>query len=142
MEKEKGNIDCIKFEECSASICPLSQTVVENGIWYSDEDICNLRKFQSLNWIKKQKLIAKAKISSDKYFTVEMLGSIRQVRKGMEGIDPDQPIEKARLAEKKWIGAKGKRVIASEDKKSKQVVAKKKAKPKKIGKKRGRPRKS
>jgi hypothetical protein len=136
----KEKVDCQKYEECSAPICPLEKNSVDNGIWYADEEICQVRKCQRLPLIMKQKLVAKAGASNDKYFTAEMLLSKKQIRKGIEGIDPDQPLDRADAEEKKWMGIKGKRVVAAKKKKSQRVVAKKKVNLKKTGKKRGRKR--
>jgi len=148
MTERTEKIECQKFEECSATLCPLDEISMSGGIWYSDEEICQARKFQRLPWVKKQKLVVKAGASNDKYFTVEMLENKKQIRKGIEGIDPDQPIDKADAEEKKWAGIKVKRgrkakqVVANESKKSKRVVAKKRRKLSKRGKKkRGRPKK-
>lgn len=120
---------------CSAPLCPLQKDKLKDGIWFPDEEVCGLRKFQNTNWIKKQKLVAKAFSDKDKYFTVEMLLSTRQVRKGIEGIDPDQPLDKALAAEQKWITEKGKRVVANEKKKSGSVVANENSKLKKTSRK-------
>lgn len=122
-------IDCPKFEDgCSAPLCPLGRNSMKDGIWYSDEEICKVKDFRNLGWIKKQKQIAKAKALKDKYFTAAMLQAIKQVRKGIEGINPDQPIDKAKEAERKWIVEKnGSRVIAKQNQKNLQVVAKKRA---------------
>ena len=119
--------DCPKFDDCSAPLCPLQQNTVDGGIWYPDEEICKRRNFQNLDWIRKQKAIIKAKAPNDRYFTVEMLKAIKQVRKGIEGIDPDQPLEQGQEAERKWIAEKkGGRVIAKQNHKRQRVVAKKK----------------
>ena len=125
-EKEKSS--CKKYSDCSAPLCPIQKNTIDKGIWYPDEDICAAREQQTVDWIKKQKLIAKADACINKYFTVTMLKATKQVRKGIEGIDPDQSLDKAYNEEEKWIGVKGKRVIADEPKKVKRVVAKKKAK--------------
>jgi len=118
-----NNIDCIRFEDCSAPICPLQQNTTDSGIWYPGEDICIARKFQTLRWVKKQKAIAKVKAPQDSYFTVEMLEAVKQVRKGIEGISPDQPLEQAKKAERKWIIEKrGGRVIANQNPKAARVT--------------------
>jgi len=120
------HINCPKFEGCSAALCPLADNL-RDLIWYPDEDICIARKFQILPWVKKQKTIAKAKAPEDRYFTVEMLGAIKQVRKGIEGVSPDQPLEQAEIAERKWIMEKrGGRVIAKQNSKPSQVTRTKK----------------
>jgi hypothetical protein len=118
-----NNIDCIRFEDCSAPACPLQQNTTDNGIWYPGEEICVAKKFQTLPWIKKQKAIAKVKAPTDRYFTVKMLEAIRQVRKGIEGISPDQPLEQARNAERRWIVEKGGgRVVANQNPKPARVT--------------------
>lgn len=118
-----NNINCPRFEDCSAPICPLQQNTIYGGIWYPDEDICTAKKFQTLPWVKKQKAIAKINAPNDRYFTVEMLEAVRQVRKGIEGINPDQPLEQARKAEKKWIIEKwGGRAIANQNSKPCRVT--------------------
>jgi len=122
-----NEITCPQFDNCSAPLCPLQPNTIDGGIWYPGEEICNRRGFQNLDWAKKQKLIVKAKAPLDKYFTVEMLKAIKQVRKGIEGINPDQSLEQAEEAERKWIAEKkGGRVIANQNQKPRQVIAKKK----------------
>ena len=118
-------IDCPKFDDCSAPLCPLQQNTMDGGIWYPDEEICRRRDFQNLPWISKQKAIVKAKAPSDRYFTVQMLEAIKQVRKGIEGIDPDQPLEEALKAEKKWVleHQKVQQVIAKQNQKPQRVIA-------------------
>ena len=94
--------DCPKFEGCSAPLCPLETG--KDGIWYTDEEICNRKEYQKLKWIKKQKQIAKIKnISPDYYFTIPMLESIKRLSKSIEGINPDMPLDKAKQAEQKWV---------------------------------------
>jgi len=100
------HIDCPRFENCSAPLCPLAKNL-QNLIWYPDEDICARQDFQSLRWIKKQKAVVKKKARTsaavDCYFTVEMLTSIKQLRRGIEGINPDQPLADAKKAEQQWV---------------------------------------
>jgi len=120
-------IDCSHFANCNVPLCPLQQNTMDGGIWYPDEEICKRRDFQNLDWIKKQKAIVKAKAPADKFFTVDMLQALKQVRKGIQGLDPDQPIKQAEEAERKWIAEKkGGRVIAKQSRKPQRVVAKKK----------------
>jgi len=123
--KTMGQVDCLQFEEgCSAPLCPLDEDSIKDGIWYPDEEVCHRRG--APYWVKRQKAIVKVKALSDKYFTVEMLEAIRQVRKGIEGINPDQPLEQAEEAEGIWIvGKGGGRVIAKKNQKPHRVIAKK-----------------
>jgi len=120
-------VDCPKFEDCSAPLCPLDESSLKNGVWYPGiEEVCKRKDFQNLGWIGKQRAIAKAKAPSDKYFRVLMLQAIKQIRRGIEGINPDQPLEEAKEAERKWTAAKkGGRLIANESHKVAYSIAKK-----------------
>lgn len=120
--------NCPKFEAgCGAPLCPLDESLIGNQIWYPDEEICKRKDFQNLDWVKKQKAIAKGKAPQDRYFTIPMLQAIKQVRKGIEGINPDQPLKQAEEGERKWIAQKKSgQVIAEQNDKVGRVVAKKK----------------
>jgi hypothetical protein len=96
-------VDCPHFDNCGAPLCPLQENALEVGIWYPDEEICRAKRFQTLGWVRKQKGIVKAKALADRYFTVEMLQAIRRVHRGIEGINPDQPLKEAEDAERKWV---------------------------------------
>jgi len=102
--------ECEKFNSCEVSICPMDE---QNGcsIWYPDEPICSLKKFQSVDWIKRQKAIAKTRIRVDRYFTREMLEVVNHTRKNVIGIDPDQSIEGSRRAEQRWVKTYKREVI-------------------------------
>ena len=82
------DLGCKLWEGCDAPLCPLAELSMELGVWYPDEAICRKRK--GPDWVKVQKRIVKAGAAEDKYFTVEMLQTIKQVRKGIKGIDPDR----------------------------------------------------
>lgn len=115
--------DCPNFEGCSASLCPLAPNL-KDLIWYPQEEICHRRNVP--DWVRKQRAIVKVRAPSDRYFTVDMLEALKQVRKGIEGINPDQPLEQAKEAERKWIARhKATRVIANQAEKPSRVVAKK-----------------
>ena len=82
---------CKKFETCNAPLCPMEVNELRVDpwtIWYPDEAICSFREFQSLDWIKKQKLIAKRHGSLAYFFNLKMLNAISQVRFGIVGGDP------------------------------------------------------
>jgi len=119
-------IDCPNYGRgCSAPLCPLDENSITNQIWYPGiEEICSRKDFQSLDWIRKQKAIVRAKAPFAKYFTPAMLQALKQVRRGIEGLNADQPLEKAKEAERKWIAEKKSgRVIARQNQKASRVIA-------------------
>jgi hypothetical protein len=81
---------CSRFETCSASLCPLRQN---EGIWFADEAICtNNIKAKGCPWVKKQRRIAKINMTAGGvpgYFDQNLLESIKIVRPGIAGVDPD-----------------------------------------------------
>lgn len=84
--------DCTLFESCLAPLCPLDPSSLK-GIWYPDEEICRSRSQGNRPWIRAQRRLAKVAGSGAGYFTVEMLGRLVVVRKGIAGLDPDLPEE-------------------------------------------------
>ncbi len=91
--------DC-KHLNCEAPLYPMEEQNFHH-IWFRNEGICRRRDFQSLSWIKKQKLMAKKNTSSEGFFTVEMLNVIQRVNKGIVGVAPGIPLEQR--ADLKWI---------------------------------------
>jgi len=104
-----NEIGCNLFEECEAPLCPLQENTIKHGVWYADEGICRSRKFQGLPWIKKQKKIAKLRLTADDgFFSVRMLDSIKVITRKLKGADPDNP-----NSEESWIKERSeRRVIA------------------------------
>ncbi|MFC1974381.1 hypothetical protein ACFLU2_03410 [Chloroflexota bacterium] len=101
-DKTQGTMDeCKRFEECSAQLCPMDNN--DDHLWYPGEEICPLRRFASLDWVRKQKLIVKRCGSMYGFFNVKMLQAIRKVSKGLIGADPDKGI----IAEKRWFKDRG-----------------------------------
>ena len=92
---------CPKYEGCNAILCPLATEDENNNyIWYPDEDICTKQEFGSLDWIKRQRKIAKR--AKEGYFTFAMLKRNFIVKYGLQGLDPDSDIsEKTQL--QKWL---------------------------------------
>ena len=88
---------CALYETCLAPLCPLDGSSL-NGIWYPDEEICRSRSHGNLSWIKAQRKIARAATTG--YFTLEILNSIRTIRKGIAGLDPNVD-EKPQL--RRWL---------------------------------------
>lgn len=100
MNKEQ----CKNFEGCDALLCPMDESSWKDArIWYPDEDICNLRKFQTLDWIKKQKQIARKHGSIEGFFNIRMLQAIKKVSKGISGANPDNGMS----AEQQWFRDRG-----------------------------------
>ncbi len=125
---------CNLFEACEspeAPLCPLQVITVKNGIWYPDEPICQAEQFQDLSWIKKQRQIAKLRLTTeDGFFTVRMLEAIHMVTSNLKGADPDDI-----KAEIKWLKELSeKRAHASEKRQERRATAKKKPVSKKRGK--------
>jgi len=71
--------------------------------WHPDESVCASRQFQRLDWVKKQRKIAKRHGSIDGYFTVEMLEGIKQVRRGIRGVAPDGAPQPTSLGDRRQI---------------------------------------
>ena len=92
---------CPKYEGCSAILCPLAAEDENNNyIWYPDEDICTKQEFGCLDWIKRQRKIARK--AKEGYFTFAMLKRNFIVKYGLQGLDPDSDIsEKTQL--QKWL---------------------------------------
>lgn len=95
--------NCKNFEGCDAPLCPMDENSLKHCIWYPNEDICKLRKFQTLDWVKKQKLIAKKHGSVDGFFSINMLQAIKKVSKGISGANPDNGMS----AEQQWFRDRG-----------------------------------
>ena len=89
--------DCALYETCLAPLCPLDRISLK-GVWYPDEEICRSRTHGNLSWIKAQRKITKAATTG--YFTLEILNSIRTIRKGITGLDPNVD-EKPQLV--RWL---------------------------------------
>lgn len=91
---------CRKFQTCNSPLCPLDPQSTESGIWYPDEEICLLRAYGKLLWVRSQRKVAKVK--AEGYFTLEMLQQNCIIKKGLEGLDPDSTEDKE-LQLEKWI---------------------------------------
>jgi hypothetical protein len=92
-----GRPSCGLYEDCISPLCPLDKSSLKD-IWYPDEEICRSRTHGNLPWIRTQRKIARAEASG--YFTLEILNSIRTIRKGITGLDPNVD-EKPQL--KRWV---------------------------------------
>jgi len=77
-----GELPC--YANCDAPLCPLEYA--NNSQWFPDEDICKLRSYKQLSWIRTQRkikrLLLQGRISGDETcFTVPMLQAVKAVRR-------------------------------------------------------------
>ena len=79
--------NCKKFDYCNAPLCPFDEESLKCGLWYPDEEICRKK---GIDWIKKQKKIARVGTSEDRYFTFGMLNKIQRIGRGIRGEDPNK----------------------------------------------------
>ena len=113
MEKKLCNL----FEPCEspeAPICPLLHESLAHGIWYAREPVCRSIKFQDLSWIKKQKKIARLRLTEDDgYFTVKMLNSLHvaAITRNLKGADPNNLDPEA-----EWLNQRAKRLAPTPQK--------------------------
>lgn len=81
--------ECPRFTICSANLCPFDPDI-KARIWYPEEAICTKQGMvKEYPWIKSQRKIARRCKAPDKYFTIEMLKRLTQVRKGTIGLSPE-----------------------------------------------------
>ena len=91
--------ECRWFDSCKAPLCPMQENTLKDEVWYPDEKVCCLGKFKTLPWIKKQKKIAKLRLTADDgFFTVKMLEAIYAVTRALKGADSNKL-----NSEKKWL---------------------------------------
>ena len=82
---------CALAEECGAPLCPLFPGL---GVWFHGEPICRSRKHGTgLRWLRVQRRIARLG-QVEGSFTIEDLGRIRKVRRGIRGRNPDAPADR------------------------------------------------
>lgn len=103
--QDKDTDTCNHFETCSAPLCPQDRDSLLKGVWFPDEEICRNRKFTGQTFIRKERAIKKKAKDETTYYTNAMLNRDITIRKGISGIDPDQEINQAELAESQWIKA-------------------------------------
>ena len=109
--------NCPRFQICSAPLCPL----LENGVWYSEEEVCKRRGLGQNPVVRNQKKIVKKirEKAKDTYFTYGMLKKNITIKKGVKGIKPDTGkesqievwIKKRKEREKKQLSEEQKEVL-------------------------------
>lgn len=102
VEPPRSN-QCPNSERCGAPICPMEPQDHPHMVWYPDEEICRLQKFGRLTYVRNMRLIKKKAKNIDLYFSFKMLNYRYRIRQGIEGVDPDHPIEEAERREVEWI---------------------------------------
>jgi len=94
---------CSHIDTCCAPFCPLVKDL-SNVIWYADEEICKLRKYANLQYIKTQRKISKKDKKAKTYYTFEMINRNFIVKTGITGLDPEKvKLGKEEANVKKWI---------------------------------------
>ncbi|UCF13210.1 MAG: hypothetical protein JSW06_02855 [Thermoplasmatales archaeon] len=89
-------INCSKYNDCSAPMCPYDKEL-KSSTWYPSEQTCSKPGF---NWISNQRKIAKKTQCQETYYTFNMLNRNCIISKGMKGLDPEKE-EGDQL--KKWL---------------------------------------
>jgi hypothetical protein len=77
--------------DCTAPLCPLD--CHDKATWFPDEDICNSYPNRLTSWVKTQRkirrLYLKGMIGDEYCFTLSIIQAIKQVKKGLRGIRPE-----------------------------------------------------
>lgn len=95
------NNKCRYFDECSAPMCPMCESL-EQAVWFADEEICRLREVP--DWVKRQRKIAKTGVTADAgCFTLPMLEQHCYTSNKIKGITPEAAGEEKKEAEKDWL---------------------------------------
>ncbi len=80
-------INCRYYQNCDAPLCP-QDVNVKQCLWFPGEPICRLK--DAPEWVAKQRKISKLKgIDQEKYFTVRILESIKEITSDLEGANPE-----------------------------------------------------
>lgn len=81
------SIDCRHFQDCDAPICPKDINAGQCA-WFPPEPVCRLR--DAPEWVRRQRRIAKLPgVDPERYFTLRILRTIKEVEHGVQGIDPE-----------------------------------------------------
>lgn len=98
-ETESVSKECQRWNGCSAPICP----IYGGDQWFKDEEICKKSEFSDLNWIKRQRKIARTAIDTDTLYTKTMLERDCVVTKQIQGLDPDREYSCREADEEGWL---------------------------------------
>ena len=103
--------DCEKFDKCSAPLCPWDESSLQHGLWYPGEDLCNFQKANQVDWVRRQRKIAKKANKLHRFFTYKMLCRNCRVGSAIKGLDPD--LDRAKQ-EQEWIAKHPEIVVTAE----------------------------
>ena len=78
-------MDCRRFDECSAPLCPASPDSLKECYWFPDEEICAAHDD---DWIRRQREIAQKAVPGF-YFTQKMLARHCVIEEDIKGLDPE-----------------------------------------------------
>ena len=109
--------DCNRYDSCSAPHCPMDEWNLGRGIWYPDEEICQLQAFCKLGWIRLQKKIARKCRDTDGFFKLEMLERDCIISVAIKGIDPDDEYCTTEELTRQWLNNHPSKRIKSESEK-------------------------
>jgi hypothetical protein len=104
---EHESKNCQSYASCEAPLCPLDESK-EKVVWYPSEPICGARGMaKEHQWIRTQRAIAK-KCDKNHHFNLGMLKTIKRVKAGLLGVDPDgyahrTPENQERDLVKRWL---------------------------------------
>lgn len=93
MEAVTISEECPRYNVCDANLCPYDPEL-KDRVWYPNETVCAKQNMvEEFPWIKTQRKVSRRCKEPDKYFLVEMLKNISQVRKATVGLSPDVSYE-------------------------------------------------
>lgn len=92
--KIEPKVNCIRFEGCTAPICPLDESFTK-AVWYPDEDICMVRTYRREHWRIIQRKIKKVndtKNTVEGFFPLMLLENIHRVSSKVKGLTERQGV--------------------------------------------------
>jgi len=89
MEAVTISEECPRYNICDANLCPYDPEL-RYRVWYPNESVCAKQDMvEKFPWIKTQRKVVRRSKEPDKYFVLEMLTNLSQVRKATVGLSPD-----------------------------------------------------
>ena len=109
---------CRHFENCSSPLCPMDEESLLHCYWFGNEPVCGLQSENQVDWIKRQRKIARAVQDNSTYFTLSMLKHPCVIGRALTGIDPDAIDFEREKQERLWFGKHPKRREMSAERKA------------------------